>query len=210
MPDFSITTWGGAPAGSARAGFGCGEGVGVGTAIARGGGGVISDAARASSICGAGVFRGFGVSSFCADFDFALFFAPDFFFAVFGFGVGVWRRFVFGVGDFPGFGVDAARVSDSSDRSRCFSSFTCARRKPATNAPKASAVASQMRKRTTATERNRARDAINAYSIDLLKKLQNTKGRAFSPLLPANFNGFVDQAGGATGAGARGWATRIF
>jgi len=42
-------------------------------------------------------------------------FAPDSFFAVFGFGVGVWRRFVFGVGDFFGFGVDAARVSVSSD-----------------------------------------------------------------------------------------------
>jgi hypothetical protein len=39
-------------------------------------------------------------------------------------------------------------------------------------APTASAVASQMRKRTTATERNRARGAINAYSSDLLKKLQ--------------------------------------
>ena len=54
--------------------------------------------------------------------DFALlfvlsdvFFAPDFFFGVFGFGVGVWRRFVFGVGDFFGFGVDAVRVSVSSD-----------------------------------------------------------------------------------------------
>ena len=75
-----------------------------------------------SSTCGAGVFRGLGVSSFRADFDSALFFvlsdvffAPDFFFAVFGFGVGVWRRFVFGVGDFFGFGVDAARVSVSSD-----------------------------------------------------------------------------------------------
>ena len=85
------------------------------TAIARGGGAAGSDAARASSTCGAGVFRGLGVSSFRADFDFALFFAPDFFFAVFGFGVGVWRRFVFGVGDFFGFGVDAARVSVSSD-----------------------------------------------------------------------------------------------
>ena len=98
----------------------CGEGAGVGTAIARGCGAAVSDAARASSTCGAGVFRGLGVSS--ADFDFALFFAlsdvffaPDFFFAVFGFGVGVWRRFVFGVGDFFGFGVDAARVSVSSD-----------------------------------------------------------------------------------------------
>jgi len=63
-----------------------------------------------------------GVSSFRADFDFALFFvssdvfvASDFFFTVFGFGVGVWRRFVFGVGDFFGFGVDAERVSASSD-----------------------------------------------------------------------------------------------
>ena len=74
---------------------------------------MVSDAARASSTWDTGVFRGLGVSSFCADFDFAFFFAPDFF--VFGFGVGVWRRFVFGVGDFRGFGVDAARVSVSSD-----------------------------------------------------------------------------------------------
>ena len=44
-----------------------------------------------------------------------VFFVPDFFFAVFGFGVGEWRRLVFGVGDFFGFGVDSARVSVSSD-----------------------------------------------------------------------------------------------
>ena len=113
MPDFSITTWGWPPVETGRVAFSCGEGVGVGTAIARGGGGVVSDAARSSSTCGAGVFRGLGVSSFCTDFDFALFFSPDF--LVFGFGVGVWRRFVFGVGDFLGFGVDAARVSVSSD-----------------------------------------------------------------------------------------------
>jgi hypothetical protein len=94
----------------------------VGTASARGCGAAVSDAARVSSTCGAGVFRGLGVSSFRADFDSALlfalsdvFFASDFFFAVVGFGVGVWRRFVFGVGDFFGFGVDAARVSVSSD-----------------------------------------------------------------------------------------------
>ena len=112
MPDFSIVTWGCPPAGTARAGFGCGEGVGVATARARGNGVSVSGVARVSSTCGAGVFRGFGVSSCCADFDFALF-APDFF--VFGFGVGVWRRFAFGVGDFLGFGVDAARVSVSPD-----------------------------------------------------------------------------------------------
>jgi hypothetical protein len=90
--------------------------------MARGGGAGVSDAARSFSISAAGVFPGLGVSSFCADFDFVLlfvlldvFFASDFFFAVFGFGVGVWRRFVFGVGDFFGFQVDAARVSVSSD-----------------------------------------------------------------------------------------------
>ena len=88
-----------------RAGFGCGEGAGVATAIARCGGAAGSDAA--SSTCGVGVFRGLGVSSFRADFDF--------FFAVFGFGVGVWCRFAFGVGDFFGFGVDAEPASVSSD-----------------------------------------------------------------------------------------------
>jgi hypothetical protein len=43
-------------------------------------------------------------------------------------------------------------------------------------APTASAVASEMRKRTTATERNRARDAINSErfreSTESLKKLK--------------------------------------
>ena len=120
MPDFSITTCACPPAASARAALGCGEEVGVGTAIARGGSAGVSEAALASSTCGAGVFRGLGVSSFCADFDFELFFvfstvlfALDLFFAFFGFGVGVWRRFVFGVGDPFGCGVDAARVSVS-------------------------------------------------------------------------------------------------
>jgi len=81
--------------------------------------------------------------------------------------------FASGVGDFFGLG-DEALVSldfDSSRRLFC-SSLTCAQRRPVMIAPTANAVASQMRKRTTATERNRARDAINAYSGDLLKKLQ--------------------------------------
>ena len=94
-----------------RAGFGCGEGAGVATAIARGSGAAGSDVARASSTCGVGVFRGLGVSSFRADFDFAL----DFVLAFFGFGVGVWCRFAFGVGDFLGFGVDAECAEVSSD-----------------------------------------------------------------------------------------------
>jgi hypothetical protein len=130
-------------------------------ASARSGDAAGSDAARSSSTCGVGVFRGLGVSSSCADFDFALFFA------VFGFGVGVWCRFPFGVGDFFGFGVDAECASVSSDWSRRFPSLTWPQRRPATNALNASAVASQMRNRTTATERNRARDAINAYRSDL-------------------------------------------
>ena len=96
MPDFSITTCACRPTETERAGLGCGEGAGVGTAIARGGGAGVSDATRASSACGAGVFRGLGVSCFRADFDFPLFavlsdvfFALDFFLAVFGLGVGV-------------------------------------------------------------------------------------------------------------------------
>jgi hypothetical protein len=42
-------------------------------------------------------------------------------------------------------------------------------------APTASAVANQMRKRTTATERNRPRDVINASNNDLLKKCKHSK-----------------------------------
>ena len=195
--------------------------MGVATAIARGGEGEVSNpAARSASGGCAGVFPGFGVSSSLrADSDlpvflafFAVSFSCDFFFAAFGFGVGVCRRFdlgevvgsgvsrgaaddvvssvssdffpffadlavarfAAGLGVFFGFGEDAARDSLMSDLSPrfCCSSVTCARRRPVMIAPTASAVASQMRKRTTATERNRARGAINAYSSDLLKKLQ--------------------------------------
>ena len=195
--------------------------MGVAAATACGGGGEASNAAARSASGGcAGVFPGFGVSSsFRADSDlpvflafFAVSFSCDFFFAAFGFGVGVCRRFDFGevvgsgvsrgvadgvvssvssdffpffadlavarfaagLGVFFGFGEDAVRdslVSDLSPRS-CCSSVTCAQRRPVMIAPTASAVASQMRKRTTATERNRARGTINAYSSDLLKKSQ--------------------------------------
>ena len=195
--------------------------MGVAAATVRGGGGEASNAAaRSASARGTGVFPGFGVSSsFLADSDlpvflvfFAVSFSCDFFFAAFGLGVGVCRRFdlgevvgsgvsrgvadgvvssvssdlfpffadlpvarfAAGLGVFFGFGENAARdslVSDLSPRF-CCSSVTCARRRPVMIAPTASAVASQMRKRTTATERNRARGAINSYSSDLLKKLQ--------------------------------------
>ena len=196
--------------------------MGVATAIARGGEGEASNAAARSASDGcAGVFPGFGVSSsFRADSDlpvflafFAVSFSCDFFFAAFGFGVGVCRRFdlgevvgsgvspgvaddgvssvssdffpffadlavarfAAGLGVFFGFGEDAARdslVSDLSPRF-CCSSVTCARRRPVMIAPTARTVASQMRKRTTATERNRARGTINVYSSDLLKKSQS-------------------------------------
>jgi len=93
----------------------------VGTAIARGCGAAVSDAARVSFYLRRRRFRGLGVSSFRADFDSALlfalsdvFFAPDFFFAVFGFGVGVWRRFVFGGGEFLWFSEWTRRASAAS------------------------------------------------------------------------------------------------
>ena len=195
--------------------------MGVGTAIACGGEGEVSNAAARSASDGcAGVFPGFDVSSsFRADSDlpvflafFAVSFSCDFFFAAFGFGVGVCRRFdlgegvgsgvsrgvaddgvssvssdffpffadlavarfAAGLGVFFGLGEDAARDSLASDLSPrfCCSSLTWARRRPVMIAPTARAVASQMRKRTTATERNRARGAINACSSDLLKKLR--------------------------------------
>ena len=91
-------------------------------AIARGGGVGVSDTVRASSSVGAGVFRGLDFSSFPVDLEFPLFLvlsevfvALDFFFMLFGFGVGVWRRFRFGIGDSFDFETDAACVSASSD-----------------------------------------------------------------------------------------------
>jgi hypothetical protein len=44
-----------------------------------------------------------------------VFFRLDLVTGFFGFGVGVWCRFVFGVEDFLGLGVEAERVSASSD-----------------------------------------------------------------------------------------------
>ena len=185
--------------------------------MARGGGAGVSVAARICSTWGAGVFRGLGVSCFRVDFDFPLFFvlsevffAPDFFLPLVGFGVGVCRRFVFGVGDFFGLAVDWAYASASPGRLRGFSSSTCARRKPAINAPNTSAVARQMRKRTTATQRNRASNAINAYRNNLLKKLQTTRRAAAfygCDRLPSTSS---DQASGVGAAGVRGSRTRIF
>ena len=77
------------------AAFDCGVGAGVGTAIARACG-ELSDDALSSSL-GVGDFLGFGVSSSCcAVLVFPVFFdlpeasfSWDFFFAVFGLGVGV-------------------------------------------------------------------------------------------------------------------------
>jgi hypothetical protein len=70
-----------------------------------------------------------------------------------------------GFGDFFGVGDGDARLSCwlFSGSSPGFSSslLTCPRRRLPAIAPSATAVASQRRKRDTATERNRARDAIN-------------------------------------------------
>ena len=216
-----------------------------------------------SSVRGGGVFSGFGVSSsFRVDLDFPAFFVlPEtslaFFFADFGLGVGVWRRFDFvlrsgvsrgvgsgvasssssdfgfalrvcgdscalpdslsslvdssfadlsfanfawgiavgafsevadalcffpvlsfdafatGVGDFFGFGDGEECASICSDSSflggRSFSSSTCAESRLPRITPETNAVVSQRRKGTTATERNRARDAIN----QIVKKVKS-------------------------------------
>ena len=209
-----------------------------------------------SSVRNGGVFSGFGVSSsFRVELDFPAFFVlPEtslaFFFADFGLGVGVWRRFDFGlrsgvsrgvgsgvasssssdfrlcftsvegipvrpairyrrwstlllrpcrllilrgesrlvlfsgvaealcffpdlsfdafatgVGDFFGFGDGEECASLCSDSSclggRFFSSSTCAESTLPKITPETNAVVSQTRKGTTATERNRAREAIN-------------------------------------------------
>jgi hypothetical protein len=84
--------------------------------------------------------------------------------------------FALGVGDFFGLGDEALVSLDSDSSRRLFcSSLTCARRMPVTIAPTASAVASQMRKRTTATERNRARDVINGI-VKKVARLQSYNG----------------------------------
>jgi hypothetical protein len=107
--------------------FDCGAGAGVGAATPNAfwtGRSFVSDAVRSCSARGVGVLRGFGLSSsFRADFDFAVFFvwpdvsfARDFFFRIFGLGVGVWRRFTFL--EAPGVGVLcglAAGVVSSSE-----------------------------------------------------------------------------------------------
>jgi len=93
--------------------------------------------------------------------------------------------FVLGVGDFFGLGDEALVSLDFDSLRRLFcSSLTCARRMPVTIAPPASAVASQMRKRTTATEPNRARDTING----IVKKV--TKVTTASCLFTCNFVAF--------------------
>jgi hypothetical protein len=276
IPDFSITTCARSSAGAARGTFARGDTAGVGTATARGGGGVeSSDGSPAFSGGSVGLFSGFGVSfSFLVAFAFEAFlpfddafFFCDFFFAPFGFGVGlgdfldffgatvdsgVSVRFGFGVsssspdafvlllcGD--SFGVTEASVSllDSSVASFAFgiglgdssgvretlrfffdllvaafalatgfgdffgvgdeevlvscwlfpdssadlssSLLTCPRRRLPAIALSATAVASQRRKRDTATERNRARDAINPQASrgESLRNLQGRRSELF-------------------------------
>jgi hypothetical protein len=121
-PDFSITTCARSSTGPARGILDGGDAVGVGTATACGGGGVgLTDRAVVSSGGGVGVFSGFGVSSsFEVPFPFAAFLCSEgsfffrvFFFADFGFGVGLADFFDFfeaavGSGVSLGFGFGAA------------------------------------------------------------------------------------------------------
>ena len=84
-----------------------------------------------------------------------------------------------GFGDFFGVGEGEARVScwlfSDSSPTLSSSSLTCPRRRLPAIALSATAVASQRRKRTTAADRNRGRDAINPQAScgDWLKKSYN-------------------------------------
>jgi hypothetical protein len=84
--------------------------------------------------------------------------------------------FALAVGDFLGLGDEALVSVDSDSSLRLFcSSLTSALGRPVMIAPRKSAVASQMRKRTTATERNRARDAINGIVKKVNRATEVTK-----------------------------------
>ncbi len=101
------------------------------------------------------LFFGFSVASFAFGIELGDFAGvaklPRFFFDLFATAL----AFAIGLGDFSG-------VGDETVAYWLFSSLlTWARRRLPAIAPSATAVASQRRKQTTATERNRARDAIN-------------------------------------------------
>ena len=109
---------------------------------------------------------GIAVGAFSGVADAWCFF-PDLFF----------DAFATGLGDFFGFGDGEECVSVRSDWSRWFlsSSSTCAQKRLPMIAPETSAVVSQMRKRTTATERNRAGSAINGIVKKNLKSYKSYK-----------------------------------
>jgi hypothetical protein len=92
-----------------------------------------------------------------------------------------------GFGDFFGLGDEEALVScwlfPDSSPGVSSSLLTCPRTRLPAIAPSATAVASQRRNRDTATERNRARDAING----IVKKVKRvTKGTKVDYLLLFN------------------------
>lgn len=97
--------------------------------------------------------------------------------------------FAAGLGDFFGFGDDVECLSVCSDLSRRLfsSSPVWARRRVPTITPETSAVVSQMQKRTTATERNRARDAINQI-VKKVKRVTRLKRQSRLPFYHLTFN----------------------
>jgi hypothetical protein len=154
---------------------------------------------------GSGVSRGVGLgvaSSSSSDFGFALrtrtdsSASCDSSFANFAWGIAVGAfsgvaealcffadlsldAFATGLGDFFGFGDGEECASLCSDSScRLFSSAsTCAQRSLPRITPETNAVVSQRRKGTTATERNRAREAIN----QIVKKVTKLQGQRAVP-----------------------------
>jgi hypothetical protein len=89
--------------------------------------------------------------------------------------------FATGLGDFFGFGDGEECASicwDSSALEGLFSSpSTCAQRRLPRITPETNAVVSQTRKGTTATERNRARDAINQI-VKKVKRVTKLQGQS--------------------------------
>ena len=90
--------------------------------------------------------------------------------------------FATGLGDFFGFGdgEECGAICSDSSRRLFSSPSTCAQRRLPRITPETNDVVSQTRKRTTATERNRARDAINQF-VKKVKRVTKLKRR---PPLP--------------------------
>ena len=174
-PDFWTTTWArssGEITGIARGIAGVGAGEGLDTAFA----------GSALFGAGVGVFAGRAVFFFAFGFGVGLFFARDFRFVVFFATDFLAVRFGRGEGDSCGSDTEAC-VFAAAELFGLSSPPTCAWITAVRIAPDARAVASQRRKRTTGTDRNRGEVAINFAGV-LASRLEHfipCESRRFQP-----------------------------